>query len=384
MVEQKNALSILQRLIQIQSINQNEATVADYIADLFHPYAAAQVTRVEYSPGRTNLIITITGTAPGKILGFSGHMDVVTPGNPKAWQYPPFSGQITPDRVYGRGATDMKGGLAAAICVLLDLLAAGTPFKGKIRLFATVGEETGEYGAAQLTKQGFADDLDALIIGEPSQLKVEYTHRGVIDYTVMAQGKGAHSARPELGINAIEKLLQFYPRMAALMATKTTVDPVLGPLLHNVTLISGGDQINSIPARAMLSGNLRTIPAYPVKDLMNEMTALVTELNQTEDTALKISFHYPESPLPGNPKAPFIQLVQQIATQQLQHKVPLVADAGATEASEYIHAAKRFPIVIFGPGNDSSHQVDEYVLIKDYLSAMKIYQQIMLRFLNEA
>ncbi|ANK62246.1 ArgE/DapE family deacylase [Loigolactobacillus backii] len=381
-MKRENALSILKKLIQIKSVNQNEATVADYIADLFHPYPAAQVTRVEYAPGRTNLVITVNGQADGKIIGLAGHTDVVAPGDVANWKYPPFSGTEAMNKIYGRGATDMKSGLAAMVCVLLDLLAAGTPFNGKIRLFATVGEETGEYGAAQLTKQGFADDLDALIIGEPSNLNVEYTHRGVIDYTVMSVGKSAHSAEPQRGINAIQNLLLFYPRIQALMASKDQVDPVLGGLLHNITLISGGDQINSIPARAMLSGNVRTIPAYPTKNLMTEITQLVAELNQIDGVHLEITYHYPESPLPGNPKAPFVQLVKQIAAERLDREIPVVGDSGATDASEFIHAAKRFPIVIFGPGNDSGHQVDENVVISNYLAAIQIYHQVIDTFLK--
>lgn len=381
-MDKNKALEILQNLLKIQSVNDREADVADYIKLLFDTYPAAQVTEVNYAPGRSNLVITVHGDRPGKMLGLAGHMDVVSPGKIAAWQHPPFAGEKDQQNVYGRGASDMKGGLAALICVLLDFLANKRSFAGTIRLFATVGEETGNYGAAQLTQQGFADDLAALIVAEPSQMQVEYTHRGVIDYELNAKGKAAHSAAPEAGNNAIDQLFRFYQAVTKLMATKTKVDPVLGPLLHNVTQIVGGEQINTIPAQARLYGNIRTAPCYANRELMAELQTLVANLNQQPENQLTLRFHYPERPLPGNPQAPFVQLFKQVASRALGQEVAVVGDGGASDASEFIRAAQKFPVVIFGPGNTSGHQVNEYLAINDYLAAMTIYQQVILHFLR--
>lgn len=381
-MDKNKALEILQNLLKIQSVNDREAEVADYIKLLFDAYPAAQVTEVNYAPGRSNLVITIHGERPGKMLGLAGHMDVVSPGRIAAWRHPPFAGEMDQQNIYGRGASDMKGGLAALICVLLDFLANKRAFAGTIRLFATIGEETGNYGAAQLTQQGFADDLAALIVAEPSQMQVEFTHRGVIDYELNAKGKAAHSATPDSGNNAIDQLFCFYQAVTKLMATKTKIDPILGPLLHNVTQIVGGEQINTIPAQARLYGNIRTTPRYPNRDIMVELQSLVADLNQQPKNQLTLRFHYPERPLPGNPQAPFVQLFKQVASRALGQEVAVVGDGGATDASEFIRAAQKFPVVIFGPGNTSGHQVNEYLTINDYLAAMTIYQQVILHFLR--
>lgn len=381
-MDKNKALEILQNLLKIQSVNDREAEVADYIKLLFDAYPAAQVTEVNYAPGRSNLVITIHGERPGKMLGLAGHMDVVSPGRIAAWRHPPFAGEMDQQNIYGRGASDMKGGLAALICVLLDFLANKRAFAGTIRLFATIGEETGNCGAAQLTQQGFADDLAALIVAEPSQMQVEFTHRGVIDYELNAKGKAAHSATPDSGNNAIDQLFCFYQAVTKLMATKTKIDPILGPLLHNVTQIVGGEQINTIPAQARLYGNIRTTPRYPNRDIMVELQSLVADLNQQPKNQLTLRFHYPERPLPGNPQAPFVQLFKQVASRALGQEVAVVGDGGATDASEFIRAAQKFPVVIFGPGNTSGHQVNEYLTINDYLAAMTIYQQVILHFLR--
>lgn len=162
-------IEILQTLIHIKSVNAHETDVADYLASLFAPYPQAQIEKVPFAPGRDNLVVTI-GNPAGPQLGLSGHMDVVAAGDETAWTHPPFGGEIVDGRLFGRGASDMKSGLAAIVITMLEFLEQGTPLAGSLRLLATVGEETGEYGAATLTDAGYADHLAGLVIAEPSGL----------------------------------------------------------------------------------------------------------------------------------------------------------------------------------------------------------------------
>lgn len=373
-------LTILQDLIQIPSVNDHEADVADYIADLFAPYPQAKVERLTYAPGRDNLIVTI-GNAAGPRLGLSGHMDVVAPGDTTAWHHDPFGGEIVDGRMYGRGTSDMKSGLAALVVTMLDLLDQGVDLPGSVRLLATVGEETGEYGAAQLTDAGYADHLAGLVIAEPSGLdNVVYTARGVIDYKVVSTGKASHSASPEKGINAIDNLMTFYNAVRPLMAQHTKVDPVLGGLLHNVDLISGGEQINSIPAHAELMANMRTIPAYPNHVLYAELEGLIAQLNQEPGVQLTLSYSYPEEAIPGDPNAPLVQLAKQVSDQVCGHDTQIVGSGGANDGAEFLRAKGDFTSIEIGPGSATSHQVDEYVDLDDYLQAIQIYQRLIPAF----
>lgn len=152
-MEKQKQIDILSNLIAIQSVNNHEDQVADYISSLFEPYKSqgVKIERVTYAPHRDSLIVTI-GKGE-KVLGFSGHEDVVDAGDRQAWNSDPFKATIKDGKLYGRGATDMKSGLAALIVAMIDMLESDS-VPGKIKLFATVGEETGEYGAAQLTKEG--------------------------------------------------------------------------------------------------------------------------------------------------------------------------------------------------------------------------------------
>ena len=152
-MEKQKQIDILAKLISIKSVNDNESEVADYIESLFAPYQdqGVQIDRVQYAPGRDNLVVTIG--SGDQILGFSGHEDVVSAGDESDWQTDPFQATIKDGNLYGRGASDMKSGLAALIISMLEMLEDNS-VPGKIRLLCTVGEETGEYGAAQLTKEG--------------------------------------------------------------------------------------------------------------------------------------------------------------------------------------------------------------------------------------
>lgn len=187
-MDQAHAEEILKKVIAIPTVNDNEKEVADYLASLFAPYEDQGVTIEElaYSPGRSNLIVTI---GEGETtLGFSGHQDVVDPGDLADWDTDPFVPTIKEGRLIGRGASDMKSGLAAVVCAMLAMLEE-KKVPGKIKLIATVGEESGEYGAAQVTDAGLADDLSALVIAEPTDgmRQICYTSKGVVDYHVTSK-----------------------------------------------------------------------------------------------------------------------------------------------------------------------------------------------------
>lgn len=165
-MEKQKRIQVLQDVVRIPSVNGKEAEVADYLSQLLEEYGI-ESQHVTYCDGRDNLVASLS-TGEGKVLGLSGHMDVVSAGNEDLWKYPPFEAHIVSNRLYGRGSTDMKAGLMALVVAMLELKEEGSPFRGTIKLLATVGEEVGELGSEQLTREGYVDDLDALIIGEPT------------------------------------------------------------------------------------------------------------------------------------------------------------------------------------------------------------------------
>lgn len=375
---------ILSNLINIQSDNQNEAAVADYIAKLFAPYQdqGVRIERLTYASGRDNLIVTI-GSGE-RTLGLTGHEDVVSAGDLAQWNTDPYHATIKDGRLYGRGACDMKSGLAAIVITMLEML-ENHQVPGRIRLLATVGEETGEYGAAQLTKAGYANGLDGLVIAEPSNdlKEVGYTAKGVIDYIVTAHGKGAHASRPWKGVNALDHILEFANLSKERLATLTKEDPVLGPLTHVISVINGGEQINSVPAKAIVKGNIRTIPAYPNQVVYDILNQIINELNTKTDHNLEIRYSFPEEAMPGDKDAPLMKLIEQVHDQVFHEPLTSVGQSGASDGSEFLHAKGNFTIAIIGPGGDTSHQSNEYVELPVFHRSIEFYHELAKAFFKD-
>uniref|UniRef100_UPI0025FFD903 ArgE/DapE family deacylase n=1 Tax=uncultured Limosilactobacillus sp. TaxID=2837629 RepID=UPI0025FFD903 len=351
-MDKEKQLAIFKHIINTKTVNNNEAALADYLAGLFEPYAdqGVKVEKVNYAPGRDNVVVTIGHGE--KVLGFTGHMDVVDPGDLTAWATDPFKATVKDGKLYGRGACDMKSGLAAVVVALLELLEQGANLPGTIKLLATVGEETGNYGAAQLTKKGYANDLDALIVCEPNNdlHDVTYACKGVVDYYVTAVGRAAHSSRPENGINAIDHLFEFAKLAKAKLDQFDQTDPALGKLTHIVSKFNGGEQINSVPSRAVLAGNIRTIPQYPNKVVYDAIDSTVAELNQQPGYHLSIRYSFPEEPMDGDADSVLIQQVQATAQQVLGWQPTPTVSTGANDGQEFTQADKEFTSLIIGPG----------------------------------
>ncbi|BDR61061.1 ArgE/DapE family deacylase [Lactobacillus xylocopicola] len=378
-MEQERAVKILADLIRIESTNDHESLVADYLSDLFKGYPV-KLERVTYAPGRDNLVVTMGEQGP--LLGFSGHEDVVAAGDLASWRTPPFSPTIKDGQLFGRGTSDMKSGLAAMVVGMLDLLDSKQPLPGRLRLLASVGEETGEYGAAQLVKEGYASDLDGLVIGEPSHFNIRVTHKGVIDYYVTSKGVCVHSSTPDKGQNAIMPLMDFALSAQELMDSHKKQDPVLGSLTHVISQIHGGDQINSVPASAWLSGNVRTTPVYDNEQIYTELAELIADLNN-QGAQLAIRYSFPEVPLPDQSATKLARLAQEVVRQDVGRLCELTAGNGATDASEYVQAGA-FPIIILGPAaGTTDHEPNEFVAIADYLAGCTLYQKLALRFWQE-
>lgn len=379
-MERLEKITLLQELIKIKSINGNEHEVAEYLKQVFEAHNI-KADLVPYSQGRSNLVAELKN-GEGKVLGFTGHMDVVDQGDESRWTYPPFAAQIDGNKLYGRGATDMKSGLAAMVIAMIELKESKLPFKGTLKLLATVGEEVGELGAQQLTEKGYADDLDGLIIGEPTNYNLVYTHMGSINYTVISNGKEAHSSMPQAGYNAISCLNKFMTEIDKRM-TEIAVryeNKELGRTIHNITIIEGGNQVNSIPSKAKLQGNIRSIPEFDNEQVIRLLEEVVAKLNEGEPYQLELQIDYNKIPVKSDKNSQLLQATQK----QFEKPLPVFGVAGTTDAAEFTKSANDFEFLIFGPGvSQLAHQVDEYVEIDNYLDMIDKYTAIVQEYLKE-
>ncbi len=381
-MEDSVKLSILQELIQINTVNGHEQPAAEYLKQVLSDHGI-EANLVALAAGRTNLVAEV-GTENGPVLALAGHLDTVDVGDDKKWQHNPFCGQVIGDAVYGRGSVDMKGGLAAMVNTLIELKEAGLPKHGKVRLLATVDEEIGGLGSLELTRQGLVHDVDAMIVGEATTSRLEYAHSGSFDYRIKSYGHLAHSSDPSLGVNAVANLAEFfeYERHAFDDVEKS---PSLGHLIHSVTVFHGGRQLNSIPDYAYLEGNVRTIPEFDNTAVQNRLQTIVDRLNAETDGRFELEVVASFMPMATDPNDPFVSLVQQSYQTVAKQSLPLAVSHGASDASRYILDEHRFPIIEWGPGKEEmSHQVDERLSVAEYLQADQVYLQIAKDFFGES
>ncbi|EGP9130244.1 ArgE/DapE family deacylase [Listeria monocytogenes] len=379
-MERERKIQILKDIVNIDSTNGHEEQVANYLQKLFAEYGI-ESEKVQYDVDRASLVSEI-GSNDGKVLAFSGHMDVVDAGDVSKWKFPPFEAAEHEGKIYGRGATDMKSGLAAMVIAMIELHEEKQKLNGKIRLLATVGEEVGELGAEQLTQKGYADDLDGLIIGEPSGHRIVYAHKGSINYTVKSTGKNAHSSMPEFGVNAIDNLLLFYNEVEKFVKSIDATNEILGDFIHNVTVIDGGNQVNSIPEKAQLQGNIRSIPEMDNETVKQVLVKIINKLNKQENVKLELIFDYDKQPVFSDKNSDLVHIAKSVASDIVKEEIPLLGISGTTDAAEFTKAKKEFPVIIFGPGNETPHQVNENVSIENYLEMVDVYKRIATEFLS--
>ncbi|MBC1950746.1 ArgE/DapE family deacylase [Listeria welshimeri] len=379
-MDQQKKIQILKDMVNIDSTNGHEEQVANYLQKLLAEYGI-ESEKVQYDEDRASLVSEI-GSSDEQVLAFSGHMDVVDAGDVSKWKFPPFEATEHEGKIYGRGVTDMKSGLAAMVIAMIELQEEKQKLNGKIRLLATIGEEVGELGAEQLTQKGYADDLDGLIIGEPSGHRIVYAHKGSINYTVKSTGKNAHSSMPEYGVNAIDNLMLFYNEIEKYVASIHTTNEILGDFIHNVTVISGGNQVNSIPEKAELQGNIRSIPEVDNETLKRRIVDIVNELNKKEHVQLELIFDYDKQPVFSDRNSRLVHVARDVAKGIIKEEIPLLGISGTTDAAEFTKAKHKFPVIIFGPGNETPHQINENVSIDNYLEMVDVYKKIAVEYLS--
>lgn len=409
-MNQQTYINMLQDVIQIQSENGNEEAVAKYYQDVLNDHGIDSKL-ITYSEGRSSLVAEIAN-GEGKVLVLSGHMDVVSSGDKDQWTHPPFSGDVEDGIIWGRGASDMKSGLTALVIAFIKLKESGR-FKGTIRLLATVGEEIGELGSTQLTSLGYLDDVDAVLIGEPCNLGVVYAHKGSLNYKVVSKGIAAHSSTPDLGENAIDYLLTAMTMISERIAQQAeqVENPVLGKTFHNITLLSGGSQVNSIPDRAMFEANARTIPEYDNEAVMATVEAVLEELNQIKCVDLEAVITANQPPVETTPDSQLVQTILQVANRHASLKPqfliqqmndvlgkdmlsedmassvfdsvqPMVV-SGTTDAAQFVRANAHLEVAVYGPGMPTlNHKIDERLPLSQYLDFIEVYQEVIHEYLQ--
>jgi succinyl-diaminopimelate desuccinylase len=329
-----------------------------------------------------NLYARIGSSAPH--LVFAGHTDVVPPGDEAAWSHPAFGGEIADGALYGRGAVDMKGGIACAVAATLDyLMAAGGKPKGSISFLITGDEESvAVNGTVKLLKWAAerGEVFDHCLLGEPSNVAavgdtIKVGRRGSLNATLVVTGKQGHVAYPERADNPVRGLVTL---MSALMAEPLDrgSDNFGASNLEFTSIDIGNAVVNLIPGEARARFNIRFNDRH-------SQASLKTLIEQRAQTAAGERIHWRIDWEPSNADSfvtkpgPFVDLVVG-AIKEVSGRQPELSTTGGTSDARFIK--DYCPVLEFGLVGQTMHQVDERTAIDDLTTLTTVYRKILDRY----
>jgi acetylornithine deacetylase len=323
--------------------------------------------------GRPNVVGVLEGRSAGRTLMLCGHTDTVGVGG----MIDPFTPIERDGRLYGRGAQDMKGGVAAMINAATTIAARGDLTSGRVVVACVVDEEHSSIGADALVKSWRAD---AGVVTEPTDLEIAVGHKGFAWVEITVEGKAAHGSRPADGQDAILRLGRVLSRLEALDGALQAQPPhpLVGTGSLHASTIEGGRELSSYPDRASLQMERRTVPTEPESIALHEVQQILDALAR-EDPSFKATatamFSRPAYEIAGDHDLPQI-LAGAVAAAGAQTRT-----TGAsfwTDAAVLGHAG--IPSVLFGPGGAGLHSAEEYVNVADVILCRDALVELARRF----
>ncbi len=341
----------------------------------------------EVAPGRPNVIATLPVHAAGKALAFEGHLDVVTAGDEARWSVSPFGGEIVGDRLYGRGAADMKAGVAAMIYGARALELAG-PFPGTVKICALVDEEGSMAGAKHAAASGALDGVTGMIVCEPEGDEVCPSAKGAIRLRLEVAGRMAHGAMPGLARSPVPVLaacVEHLRRAQARLQKMHGTHPQLGDVYLTPTAVAAGSdrQMNVIPDSASLCIDVRTIPGVDHRALVAELASTFSEIARAQGTQATLGVIDDRPPVDTPRDHPLVRCL--VEAHELETGTPPTIGGvpGTTDGTIFARELQ-LPTVVYGPGDKwIAHQTDEFVTVGDIIRYTRTYARAARQFLTE-
>lgn len=380
-IDDRFIIELARDMIKIPSVNPpgGEGEVAAFLSSKMEEIGL-KVRGEEVFPGRPNIYGVIGGKRGHPILNLNGHLDVVPPG--KGWSMDPHGGIVRDGRLYGRGACDMKAGIAAMVGAAKAILDAGAELEGDLLISAVVDEEAEEAGIKHMVEKGIRSDY--AVVGEPTEMEICIACKGDIYYEIVTEGLSAHASVPKEGINAIYKMMKI---IDAIKAFSTKLEgrrhSLLTPPTINVGTIEGGTITSAVPAHCRITVDRRILPNETPEGGKRELEALIEDLRR-EDPELKarVSILMEALPMEVSEDEEIFKTMQEAIEEVLGYRPSPKGFTAVCDAQVLVNQAKT-PTVIFGPGSISqAHKPDEYVEIDQVIDAAKIYAMTALNLLS--
>jgi succinyl-diaminopimelate desuccinylase len=362
-------LALTQALLRFDTINPpgQEQACAEHLGGLLEG-AGFDVAYHAFADSRTSLVARLDGSGETPPLCFTGHIDTV-PLGATPWQRDPFAGEVAEGRLYGRGSSDMKSGVAAFVRAAIDLARLGRPSAG-LELVITAGEETGCEGAYYLARTlGALGRAGAVVVGEPSANYPFVGHKGALWLEARTHGVTAHGSMPEKGDNAVYKAAHAVTQLEQ-FGFNVAPHPELGGPTLNVGNLHGGMNINSVPDQAVIGIDVRTVPGQTHEGVRDMLAADLGD-GVALDPLVDVEGVWTD------PDDPWMRQVFAVMSDVLGETVETRAATYFTDASVLTPAYGGPPTVILGPGEPAmAHQTNEYCETDRLDEAVEAYSRI--------
>ena len=369
---------LVRSLVKIPSHSQvptREKEVAEFLKEfLEHEGIDARLRQVEKD--RPNVIASLKGSGGGKSLMLNGHTDTVPPYE---MDIPPFTPKVQGGKLFGRGSLDMKSGLASMAMTLVALDRAKVRLRGDLYLAAVVGEEERSEGTEDIVLNG--PKADMAIVGEPTDLEIQPSHRGLEWLEAHFYGKAAHGGQADKGVNAISMASRFVNLLESdlLPRLRSKGSPTMLPPTLNVGVISGGQQPSSVADHCVVKIDRRWTPEEDLQTVFKEIYDLFDALKKSDPTfkaelkrdttGMKTMTHVPNFVPPDHR---LVRSLSDSAARVLGGPPKVTSFWGWTDAALMTHFGK-MPTVVFGPGGKGAHSRVEYVLTEDLQKCLQVY-----------
>lgn len=371
--------ALLHDLVAIQSINPDlvpgatgEGEVAAYIADWLKK-AGCDVHLQEVRPGRPNVIAVVRGTGGGKTLLLNGHIDTVGVAGMTPEACRP---SLRDGRLYGRGAYDMKGGVAAGMLAMAQ--AAQHPPRGTVIFSGVMDEEYAGLGTQAVAE---AWQADGAVVAEPTEMQLIVAHKGFVWLEVETIGRAAHGSRPDLGVDAIAKMGGVLTGLEQLSQQLLAQPP--HPYLKtgsiHASLIRGGQDMASYPDRCILSIERRTIPGETVEQVEGQIQAILDRL-AAADPGFKAVMRrgLVRTPLETPTESGIVRMTERAAQTVLGRAAETAGVAYWTDAATLWAAG--IPALLFGPAGSGAHAMEEWVDLDSVETCFRVYAEVIRTF----
>jgi acetylornithine deacetylase/succinyl-diaminopimelate desuccinylase family protein len=377
-LNEQSVESLLGDLVRIPS-HDRESEVAEYLADRFALLGVSCRTTPVEGVARPNLVAR-WGEGPHSLL-LNTHMDTVPTGERSLWSHDPYAGDVADGRLYGRGATDAKGCLAAMVSAFEAVVRSGRTMNGVLTLTAVACEETRGRGTRKVVEEGLR--VEAAVVGEPTSLRVHIAHKGVLRLRIAMSGRAAHASRPDEGVNAIAgmaALVVDLERLADRIAGSTHA--LLGHATLTVTRIEGGQADNVVPERCVIGVDRRLLPGEGADEAQAQVQRVVSGVcERFPGLRADIEVTHDLHPAQTSPDAEIVRCGLRCSRDVTGSAME---PEGFPACCDMVYLSEAgIPTFILGPGDlAQAHVADEHVVLAQVRQAAEIYARLALGWLN--